>query len=90
MSTCYYLQRNGTALEIGKGPSLAAVRRAACVVSDGVDMAFFGGNYRGPNDDNLYYDDMRLLASRSSTWEAMEGDGLRVGLGGFSSERLGR
>lgn len=44
IDTCYYLRRNGTDLQVGKGPSLHEKRRGACTVSDGFGMAVIGGS----------------------------------------------
>ena len=49
-----------------------------------------GGNYRDQsNEDNLYYDDVRLLLPGSDAWEAMVSDGLSAPLGQTRSVRMG-
>ena len=46
VSSCYYLQRNGVNLEIGKGPGLDFERRNGCYASDGHGFVIVGGGYR--------------------------------------------
>ena len=43
-ATCYYLQKNGTAIGIGAAPSFHVGRSEACHTSDGEGLVLVGGN----------------------------------------------